>query len=151
MFNWLSKQRQTAETKRLHRELENARDDFSLALTEGTKLSNDIDTFLEKTSTPNDWHGGSVGKHDPLNPTEDADTVTSTGLLGGIGGGLALTAAGSAFLAFMALNRYLKNTNKNVNTITAMNELQRRRKAISEIAPEFEIGQSPKGKLYIDY
>ncbi len=145
----------SSEADRLKRELEQAREDFSTALAEGTKLSQDIDEFLE------------VKEASETNPAPSPDlTLTSpaegmydrfggaSGLAGGI---MSSTAIASALLAFMAINRYLSRTNKNTNSVEALNKLQRRRKALNEIAPSLNIMQAPDGgdsnqqRFYVDY
>ena len=155
MYTYLQDKRKKFEKEQLARELENAREDFRLALTEGTKLSADIDEFLE-TKTADSRAGGIPSTSGSVGRKPDAAPFTALGgipgLVGAVPGALGL---GAAALSFLALNGYLKDTSGPVSKIQAMKDLQRRRKALNEIAPLLGIGEAKEDgeqrQLYVDY
>tara|TARA_Y100000310_G_scaffold341235_1_gene439744 strand:+ start:515 stop:1360 length:846 start_codon:yes stop_codon:yes gene_type:complete len=157
MYTYLQDKQKESQKEQLARELENAREDFRLALTEGTKLSADIDEFLETKTADRRSALGNTSTHQTIGRNPDADSFFSAlggipGLAGAIPVGVGLSAAA---LSFLALNNYLKDTSKPVNEIQAMKDLQRRRKALNEIAPLLGIGEAKEDgeqrQLYVDY
>ena len=157
MYKKLHDMQDSSEADRLKQELEQAREDFSQALEEGSKVSCDIDEFLrDKEADPNNTNN----PHpilDMTGPKAESMFGRFGGTAGLTGGAISLTAISSALLSFMALNRYLSGKNKSIKSVEALNELQRRRRALNEIAPSLNIKQAPKSdtdsspNYYVDF
>ena len=150
-FKYLGDKRQEAETSRLDRELDGAREDFNEALREGTDIADQIDDHLEKKSFGPNTSSGGTGE--TFDVTSAVSREEAPGLVGSIpgwaGGALAGVGGLTAVLAFIALNNSLAKNNKNVAAIQALTELQRRRRALGETTPEVGVKVDDSGQMYV--